>query len=107
MLFTQYSTLGLNITPADNAVEPGIYRIWELLSTGRLRLFSTLRNLESEYRLYRRDENGKIIKQNDHLLDALRYAVMTWDEIARNKPSSMPMVMTGAGMGGADRTAGY
>lgn len=29
-----------------------------------------------EYRLYRRDERGRVVKTNDHLMDAFRYAVM-------------------------------
>lgn len=107
VLFTQYQTFGLNLVLADNAVEPGLYRVWELLSTGRLRFFSTMRNIESEYRLYRRGENGKVVKKNDHLMDALRYAVMTFSEIAQVRPSLLTQVSDGAGMGGADRTAGY
>lgn len=84
-LFTQYQTKGLNITPAINAVEPGIYEVWSLLETRRLILFDTLANTKAEYLIYRR-EDGKIVKQNDHLMDALRYAVMSFDAIARVQP---------------------
>lgn len=85
-LLASYQALGLNLVMANNAVEAGIYEVWSRLSTGRLRIFSTLQNLKAEYRLYRRDEKGKIVKSNDHLLDAKRYAVMTFNEIAAVKP---------------------
>jgi len=33
----------------------------------------------NEIRLYRRDEKGKIVKENDHLMDGFRYAIMGRD----------------------------
>ena len=81
-LFDIYRNLGLLLTPADNTVEAGIYEVWQRLSTGRLKVFSTLSNLLAEYRLYRRDEDGKIIKEFDHLMDAKRYLVMSGKAIA-------------------------
>ena len=30
-----------------------------------------------EFRLYRRNEKGKIVKVNDHLCDCLRYLIMS------------------------------
>lgn len=76
-LFNQYVDEELNIYKADNAVEAGIYAVWERLETGRLKVFSTLLNWLAEYRLYRRDEHGKIVKKNDHLMDASRYLVLS------------------------------
>lgn len=72
-----YRSLGLQIQPANNAVEAGILEVYERLSTGRLKIFNTLRNLLAEYRLYRRDEKGRIVKEFDHALDALRYGCMS------------------------------
>ena len=72
-----YRGLGLQLQPANNAVEAGIWEVYERLSTGRLKIFNTLRNLLAEYRLYRRDEKGRIVKEFDHALDALRYGVMS------------------------------
>jgi hypothetical protein len=68
--------MGVKLFPADNAVEAGIYTMQEMLATGRLKFFRSLSELSKEYVVYRRDQKGRIIKENDHLLDALRYAVM-------------------------------
>lgn len=73
-----YRKEGLKLVPADNAVEAGIYSVWSRLSTGRLKIFKgVLSQWEEEYLIYRRDEAGKIIKSNDHLMDATRYAIQT------------------------------
>lgn len=81
-LLQQYTDLGLDLTEADNAVEAGIYAVWTRLSTGRLKVFNTLTSWLGEYRIYRRDENGKVVKSNDHLMDATRYLLMTGLDLA-------------------------
>ena len=75
-LMSMYKDLGLTLFDADKSVETGIYKVWEMLSTGQLKAFRNLNNFMDEIRMYRRDEKGKIIKSNDHLLDSLRYAIM-------------------------------
>jgi phage terminase large subunit-like protein len=72
-LFQTYKELGLNLRLAVNGVESGIYEVWQRFSTGRLKVFASLNNLRTEYRLYRRDEKGRIVKENDHLMDDMRY----------------------------------
>lgn len=72
-----YRAQGLDLQPADNAVEAGLLHVWERLSTGKLKIFSSCQNTLTEIRLYRRDEKGKVIKQNDHAMDAGRYRSMT------------------------------
>lgn len=74
-LIQTYKDLGLKLDLANNAVESGIYETWQRLSTGRLKVFASLSNWFSEYRLYRRDEKGRIVKENDHLMDDTRYLV--------------------------------
>lgn len=76
-LLQSYQDLGLRLNLADNGVESGIYDTWERMSTGRMKVFKSLQNWFSEYRIYRRDTNGKIVKENDHLMDATRYYVKT------------------------------
>lgn len=67
-LWEMYSDEGLILHKANKAVEAGIMQVFERLSTGRLKIFSTLQHTLSEYRLYRRDEKGRIVKSNDHCL---------------------------------------
>jgi phage terminase large subunit-like protein len=78
-----YRQLGLNLIEADNGVESGIYEVWQMLSTGKLKVFSTCRYLLEEYRVYRRDEKGRVVKEHDHVMDALRYLIVTGRTIAR------------------------
>lgn len=81
--------IGLELSKAQNAVEAGIYEVWTRLSTGRLKVFSTLQNWLAEYRMYRRDEKGKIVKENDHLMDTTRYLVASGLAIAIPKPPEL------------------
>lgn len=81
-LFQNYIDLGLLISKAENGVEAGLFDVWERLSTGRLKVFKTLQNWLAEYRLYRRDEKGQVVKTNDHLMDATRYLVVTGLQLA-------------------------
>jgi hypothetical protein len=85
-LLVTYVTLGLNISVANNAVDAGLYEVWSRLSTGRLKVFSTLQAWFGEYRLYRRDEHGKIVKENDHLMDTTRYLCMSGILLAAQMP---------------------
>ena len=85
-LLQTYTDLGLNLTPAVNAVEAGIYAVWERLSTGRLRVFKTLQAWLAEYRIYRRDDKGRIVKANDHAMDASRYLVVSGLDLAITEP---------------------
>lgn len=85
-LFAAYEQLGLRLTPANNAVEAGIYEAWGRLSTGRLKVFRTLQNFLGEYRIYRRDEKGKIVKENDHLMDDMRYLCLSGIALAAARP---------------------
>lgn len=87
-LFSIYTDLGLVLTPADNGVESGIYQTWSLFSTGKLKVFKTLQNFLMEFRIYRRDEKGKVVKDMDHLMDCGRYLCTTGIGLAAQKPPS-------------------
>jgi len=82
-LIDEYRKLGLKITPADNAVEAGIYAVLSRLATGRLKVFNTCQSFLQEIRMYQRDPNGKPLKRDDHLMDCLRYGIMSGLKIAR------------------------
>ena len=92
-LIDQYRDLNLKLRVADNRVEAGIHRVQMLMSTGKLRIFETCPRLLAELRKYSRDENGKIRKRDDHLLDALRYVIMTPQVHRVPKPFRKPKVI--------------
>jgi phage terminase large subunit-like protein len=83
-LAAQYKAHGLNMLPrhATNhgttnfTVEPGISEMKELMTLGKLTIGSHNTELLEQLRLYHRDENFKIVKERDHMVDALRYAIM-------------------------------
>jgi hypothetical protein len=84
-----YAELGLNLTPADNAVTAGTTLVWNLLSTGQLKIARHLTHLLRQMKIYRRDEKGRIIKRDDHGPDALRYGCMTGPSIMRTAPAKL------------------
>jgi phage terminase large subunit-like protein len=85
-LIDRYRSMGLDVENADNSVEAGIFEVFTRMTTGRLKIFKSLSSLRSEFRIYRRDDKGKIVKANDHALDALRYLVMSGIERMTTKP---------------------
>jgi hypothetical protein len=60
-----YRSCGLNLAPAVNAVEAGLYQVWQLMSAGKLKVFASLGNWLQEFRLYQRNNEGRVVKQND------------------------------------------
>lgn len=87
-LIKEYQDLGLKLQNAPNAVEAGIFAVWKGLSTGKVKIFKSLQNTLSEYRLYRRDDKGDVVKEDDHLMDAMRYLILSGKERARIKPET-------------------
>lgn len=85
-LLQNYIDLGMDLEPAINAVEAGIHQVWELLAGGMLKVFDSLQNLRQEMRLYRRDENGKVVKDNDHACDSLRYGIISGRDRMKTQP---------------------
>lgn len=85
-LIDLYRQEGLDLYMANNAREAGILKFGQGLVTGKIKVFSTLQHFRREIRLYRRDEDGTIIKEHDHLMDAARYLKMSGLEKARVSP---------------------
>ena len=81
-----YARLGLHLEPAVNAVEAGLTETWNLLVSGRLVVQEHLTNWRSEFRKYHRDEQGKIVKASDHLMDATRYLIISGREHMKTAP---------------------
>ena len=78
-LFEEYTAkdIGLQLQKADNSREAGIFEVWKRMTSGRLKIFKSCRQLLDSIRLYHRDKNGQVVKENDHLPDALRYLVIS------------------------------
>lgn len=72
---TLYQKHGLTLQLPDKAVETGIQDVYDRLSAGKLKVFASCAAWFEEFRLYRRDEKGRVVKKHDHVLDATRYLV--------------------------------
>lgn len=70
-----YRDLGLTLTFADNDVIAGVTKVWQLLVSGELKVFTNCQSWFREFRKYHRDKKG-IVKTNDHLMDSTRYVCM-------------------------------
>lgn len=106
-LFVLYERLGLNLSKANNSVESGLLEVYQRLSSGRLKIFSHLLNWLSEFRVYRRDMNGRIVKQNDHLMDATRYLIMSGREVMELPPDDEQDLPIPRLVQGRNTTTGY
>ena len=78
----QYRAEGVNTLGAhahwiegNYSVEAGISEMYSRMSTGKFKVFKTCQLWMEEYRHYHR-EDGKIVKIDDDLLSATRYAIM-------------------------------
>jgi hypothetical protein len=105
-LKAEYQSLGLILIDANNELESGLIAVWQALALGQLKIFSTLQSFKAEYRVYQRDEKGKIKdNQDDHLMDCMRYLWRTWNKVATLEP--LKADRGGSGMKTADSRAGY
>ena len=100
-LLQMYFDLGLNLTPASNAVETGIQEVWQLLVSGQLKVMTNCQNWLSEFRKYHRDEQGRIVKKDDHLMDDSRYAIVSGRNLMITKPVPVARPPAGGARGGS------
>lgn len=84
-LIDLYAKAGIYLTKADNSVEAGIMQCYELMQEGKIKVFSNLEPFWNEFRLYRRNEKGQIVKKDDHLMDAFRYLIVSGLSLATSK----------------------
>lgn len=57
------------------SVEAGLMDMLDRMQTGRLKIAAHLNDVWEEFRLYHR-KDGKVVKENDDLMAAIRYALM-------------------------------
>jgi phage terminase large subunit-like protein len=87
-VFSMYRRLGLRIREANNQVEAGIMKVTSLMLQGKLKFFRRATpSTQNEYIIYRRDD-GKIVKEDDHAMDALRYLIASL-QFAKPTPVSI------------------
>ena len=68
------------VRKAKNDVIPGINRTASLLSSGRIKIHNSCKDIIREFKSYRFDEKAtadKVIKENDHAMDDMRYFCYT------------------------------
>jgi len=106
-LIDEYVSMGLDLDTADNAVESGLHDVYRRMVSGRLKIFSTLVSLWDELRIYRRDENGKIVKVNDHLMDCMRYLILSGMARAVDKDLALDNIHKKRDSHSGNRTTGY
>ena len=90
-----YRDLGLLLElPDKRSVEANLHAVYTRMVTGRLKIFRSLAIVFDELRMYRREDNGdeygKIVKQNDHLMDSMAYLVKSGIRVMRTKLEAEP-----------------
>lgn len=103
----QYYRLGLYVQPANKAVDAGLLLVYRYLCEGKLKVFSSCTNWLKEFRTYRRDDSGRVVKINDHLMDATRYLVMTGINSASTPPDEFDDQPPVRDMSGVSDITGY
>ncbi len=89
----EYRDQGLHLVKADNAVTAGLDRVRMMLATDSLKIFSTCTKTLAEMRQYSYRDNGKPRKINDHLMDSMRYILMTPKAMHQARPYLKPRVI--------------
>lgn len=96
-LLETYQSILKGLYPADNAVEAGLFDVWLRMTSGRLKVFRSLTEWLGEFRIYRRDEKGKVVKENDHLMDCMRYRVRSGNAVEKVIPVNLYMLRNKTG----------
>ena len=79
-MFEVYAKEGIRIAKADNTHGAGLLAMSGRMSSGRYKVFSSCAMWFLEKSAYQYGDDGKIARgQDDHILDACRYAVMHTD----------------------------
>ena len=86
-LMWDYRARGLKLQAVDSSLESGISRVLQRMHSGLLKVLSSCEEYFHEKRLYRRDEESRIVEQDDSLQDALRCVV---NNISLMRPKPVP-----------------
>lgn len=98
-LIQLYRAEGLQLSLADNkGKEAAIFEVFQRMTSGRIKIFRSLTNIQKELPLYHRDSNGGIVKKNDHLMDCLRYLVRATPQLSYASEKTGHYSMTQSGV---------
>jgi len=85
-MIDEYADNGIEIIPATKpGKEARIEKVRKRLITGKIKVFSTLRQWLQEYRMYHYDDKGRIVKEHDHCMDSTQYLIAEGEYIAKCK----------------------
>jgi hypothetical protein len=97
-LMQSYRNLGLQLVWTGNPIESGILNVSQRMQSGRLKVFASLTKYLEQRRLYRRDERGQIVKEQDNLQDATRCLVSGISHLStKPKPPAVRPTRTRSG----------
>jgi phage terminase large subunit-like protein len=87
-LVSLYKKAGMvKMTKAENDRQLGILTVLQRMRAGQLQIFKSLHKTQAEIQKYAYDDKGVPQKKDDHLMDAMRYLIMSGLKIA--VPKSM------------------
>ena len=72
----EHATWPQTVKAGATSVEHGLIELYNRIELGKFKVFDNLGEVFDEFIQYHRDDNGKIVKINDDLLSAIRYAYM-------------------------------
>lgn len=75
-LIEHYKKAGLRLIPGRYAKEVAISEVINRIRTNRFKVFNTCRKYMAEKRKYSRDDKGRLIKRDDHLMNALEFVIL-------------------------------
>ncbi len=84
-LVDDYKRTGMNLQLGKYAKELAVDSVLERIRTDRFKVFGNCRKFLDEWRMYCRDEKGKIKKGNDHLMNALEFVMLDGLPLAKTK----------------------
>jgi hypothetical protein len=87
-LFDQFGIDSLPVKKKESDKETGLSLIKDIFIEGKIRISDRCKNLMAEMGNYVKDRNGKIPKENDHLIDCFRYLLILaqYDLNKKDKP---------------------
>jgi len=84
-LIDDYAKAGIKLEKGKYAKELAVDTVLERIRTGKFKVFNNCRKFMDEWRGYSRDEEGKILKGRDHLMNALEFVILDGLPLARTK----------------------